>query len=223
MIAILFFLGRGGAMKQENLRSVALVNRKGGVGKTTLAVILAEQALKNGETTYAVDLDPQKNFTDALSIFLDQGKNANYKKNLHVYAPDDDIEIEDQGGILIVDCPPAMEDMTLVAIEIAETILVPVMSDVFSVLNLEFVFNLAEKCGKTKDNLSLVRVGFKQMGLTLPPQMSQMITESDYKVLADVPMTKMVPINIASGRLWSTGLTAKHRKVFVDLYKKIME
>lgn len=43
-----------------------------GVGKTTLAVIIGEIALGKGIDVVAVDLDPQRDFTDALSFVQDR-------------------------------------------------------------------------------------------------------------------------------------------------------
>ena len=48
--------------------AVAVLNRKGGVGKTTLAVILSQIALVRHNKVLAVDLDPSRNFSDALGF-----------------------------------------------------------------------------------------------------------------------------------------------------------
>lgn len=47
------------------MRTVALFNNKGGVGKTTLAYHLAHMLSRLGYATVAVDLDPQANLTSA--------------------------------------------------------------------------------------------------------------------------------------------------------------
>jgi len=52
-------------------RVIAFWNRKGGVGKTTLAVNLADQAARSGASTLLIDADPQGSATN------DLGFNAN--------------------------------------------------------------------------------------------------------------------------------------------------
>jgi chromosome partitioning protein len=50
---------------------VAVVNQKGGVGKTTISLGLAGAATARGLSTLVVDLDPQANATTGLGIFDD--------------------------------------------------------------------------------------------------------------------------------------------------------
>lgn len=53
------------------MKTVALFNNKGGVGKTTLAYHLSHMLPRLGYPTVAVDLDPQANLTSA---FFDEGR-----------------------------------------------------------------------------------------------------------------------------------------------------
>ena len=47
---------------------VAVANQKGGVGKTTLAVLLADAITRDGRSVLLVDLDPQANATRACGV-----------------------------------------------------------------------------------------------------------------------------------------------------------
>jgi chromosome partitioning protein len=47
------------------MRTIAICNQKGGVGKTTISVLLADAATRAGRRVLLVDLDPQANATAA--------------------------------------------------------------------------------------------------------------------------------------------------------------
>ena len=49
--------------------AVAVVNQKGGVGKTTVVLGLASAASARGLAVLVVDLDPQGNATTGLGVF----------------------------------------------------------------------------------------------------------------------------------------------------------
>ncbi|MBF0109033.1 MAG: ParA family protein [Magnetococcales bacterium] len=59
-------------------RTLAVINRKGGVGKTTCAVNLAVCLAAAGAKTLLVDLDPQGNATTTLGVGKDQGLGTIY-------------------------------------------------------------------------------------------------------------------------------------------------
>ncbi len=58
--------GRGHAEGKETMKTIALVNQKGGVGKTATAVQLAAGLKRAGKRVLCVDLDPQANFSRTL-------------------------------------------------------------------------------------------------------------------------------------------------------------
>jgi chromosome partitioning protein len=60
-------------------RSYALVNQKGGVGKTTTAISLAAYLAEAGQRVLLVDLDPQANATACLGIAHDQIEGGIYE------------------------------------------------------------------------------------------------------------------------------------------------
>jgi chromosome partitioning protein len=51
------------------MRTIAVCNQKGGVGKTTISVLLADAATRAGARVLLVDFDPQANSTGAAGAF----------------------------------------------------------------------------------------------------------------------------------------------------------
>lgn len=61
------------------MRRIALINQKGGVGKTTVTVNLGAALARAGKRVIVVDLDPQANLTLYLGIELASGEPSTYR------------------------------------------------------------------------------------------------------------------------------------------------
>lgn len=196
--------------------AAAVFNRKGGVGKTTIAVILAQIALIRRNRVLAIDLDPSRNFSDALGFMKNYFTNSLRIK--------DTLEDDDAGAPeewIVIDCPPSLDDASKGAIDFADIVVVPVRPDFFSLSNLGVMYQTAKKFGKEKAQLPLVKVGYDTSSMSRIA--NQLISERDYPVAEDLPLHKHIPYNITSGRVWSTGLMARSRQPFESLYEKIIK
>ena len=62
--------------ERAGVKTVAICNQKGGVGKTTIALGLASAAVSRGVRTLVIDMDSQSNASDALLGDLDEAPAA---------------------------------------------------------------------------------------------------------------------------------------------------
>ncbi len=196
--------------------AVAVLNRKGGVGKTTMAVILAQMALVRHNKVLAVDLDPSNNFSDALGFM----KNY-FKDSLRIKKDLEDSDADAPEEWIVIDCPPNLEEASRHAIDFADIVVVPVRPDFFSLSNLGVMYSIAKKSGKEEAQLPLVRIGYDTSAMSKIA--NQIIAERDYPVAEELPLHKRIPFNITSGLVWSTGLTANSRRPYEKLYDKIIK
>jgi chromosome partitioning protein len=61
------------------MRRIALINQKGGVGKTTVTANLGAALARAGKRVVVVDLDPQANLTLYLGVELGAGEPSTYR------------------------------------------------------------------------------------------------------------------------------------------------
>ena len=196
--------------------AVAVFNRKGGVGKTTMAVILAQIALVRHHKVLAIDIDPSGNFTDALGFMKNYFKDSlRIKKTLE----DNDVDAPEEW--IVIDCPPNLDEGSRHAIDFADIVVVPVRPDFFSVSNLGVLYKVAEELEKEVSQLPLVKIGYDTSVMSRIA--NQIINDRDFPVAEDLPLHKRIPCNITNGLVWSTGLTANSRKPYERLFGKIMK
>ena len=196
--------------------AVAVFNRKGGVGKTTLAVIMAELALIHNKRLLAVDLDPSGNFGTAFGFL----KNTSFSDNLRVKNTLEDSDAECPEEWIVIDCPPSLDDTTKHAIDFADITILPVRTDYFSLLPIRLITRIAEeKYSKSRSQLPLVKVGFDTSSMSKVA--NQIINDNAYPVAEELPLHKSIPYNISSGKIWSMGLTARSRQPYESLYAKL--
>ncbi|MBQ9434031.1 MAG: ParA family protein [Synergistaceae bacterium] len=201
--------------------AVAVFNRKGGVGKTTISVILAEIALVRGKSLLAVDLDPSRNFSSALGFLKDSG----FKDNFRVKTSLDDSDEGAPEEWIVIDCPPALNprddnDPSKHAMDFADITVIPVRPDYFSLTPLGLIDSLAEdKFGKSRSQLPLLKLGFDDSLMSRVT--NQVIAESGHPIAEDITLHKSIPYNITSGKIWSMGLAARFRLPYESLYLKI--
>ena len=152
---------------------VAVVNQKGGVGKTTTAVNLTAALHDLGLKVLLVDFDPQANATSGLGVDKRRIKTSVYDTVINgtdvteaiVKTPYGDVlpshpvlagagvellsmanpnyqlaevlkKVKEQYDLILIDCPPSLELLTLNGLCAADSILVPVQCEYFALEGL---------------------------------------------------------------------------------------
>ena len=154
-------------------RTIAVVNQKGGVGKTTTAVNLTAALKELGLRVLLCDFDPQANATSGFGIDKRKLKHSVYDvlidgtpvqeaiistKYGDVLPSTQDLAgaavelitsehrehqlekalepIQDQYDVILIDCPPSLEMLTLNGLAAADSILVPVQCEYYALEGL---------------------------------------------------------------------------------------
>ena len=152
---------------------IAVVNQKGGVGKTTTAVNLTAALTDLGKKVLLCDFDPQANATSGLGVEKRKIKKSIYDavindtptseiiiqtKYGHVLPSSADLAgagvelismpesnyrlknalqpIKDRYDVILIDCPPSLEMLTLNGLAAADSILVPVQCEYYALEGL---------------------------------------------------------------------------------------
>ncbi len=98
------------------MRSIAVVNQKGGVGKTTTAVNLSAALARSGRRVLLVDLDPQAHATMHLGVELDRQQPSIYDVLVH-RRPAAEAARTVEGNLTLI---PAHVDLVGAEIELAD-------------------------------------------------------------------------------------------------------
>ncbi len=114
---------------------IALLNQKGGVGKTTLATHLAGEFTRSGQSVVVIDADPQGSALDWSQRRSQTGLPRLFgviglaRETLHLEAP----EIARSVDHVVIDGPPRVTALARSALLAADLVLIPVQPSAYDV------------------------------------------------------------------------------------------
>jgi chromosome partitioning protein len=106
-------------------RVIAVLNQKGGVGKTTSTINIAAAMAKSGKSVLVIDLDPQANATSGLAIDKNTLKSSIYNVLISGLAAADAVIDTHVSGLRVLPATTelAAAEQELVSVQSRETVL----------------------------------------------------------------------------------------------------
>lgn len=129
------------------MKTIAIVSRKGGSGKTTLAVHVAVAASLNKKQTAIIDLDPQASASGWGDSREDESPavvSAQASRLTHVL----EAATENGAEIIVIDTSPHSETAALAAIRAADLILIPCRPAIFDLRAISDTIDLVKMAKK---------------------------------------------------------------------------
>jgi len=213
---------------------LAVVNQKGGVGKTTTAINLAAALALEGLQTLILDCDPQANTTGGLGLARDETRSSIYDL-LMGHAPIDSIilatEVENLSIVpgsknliganielvaqdrreyrlrdalepvrtkypfIILDCPPALDLLTLNSLVAADGLLVPMQAEYFALEGISELMSTLDRVAQAF-NSTLALEGVLLTMYDDRTNLSQQVSENLKGFFADKLLKTTIPRNI---------------------------
>jgi chromosome partitioning protein len=123
------------------LKVIAVLNQKGGAGKTTIATHLAVALWRSGHSVTLIDSDPQGSARDWAAV-----RSRNHLPVLGIDRPVIDREIRAIAEVdyVIIDGAPQMTELAVSAIKAAHLILIPVQPSPYDIWATEDLVDLVK-------------------------------------------------------------------------------
>jgi chromosome partitioning protein len=130
--------------KPDQMQVISLINQKGGVGKTTLAIHLAELIARSGNRVILIDADPQGSALDWSAL---RTEHAGFsvvglpKPTLHRDLP----ELARGFDWVVIDGPPRVYDVCRSAIMASQMVIIPIQPSPYDVWAAREVVEMIEQ------------------------------------------------------------------------------
>ena len=196
-----------------NKLAITVWNYKGGVGKTTISIILAEIAVQQGLHVLAIDLDEQMNLSETLKLNDSLSPFVEVHTSLLPEFADEDFDL------FIIDTHPAKDETIKAALQFADIVLIPVLGDYLSIINLHAVFDFVIASGVGTGQIAIVKNCMNE--LKISDEVEHVLDEQGYSSAGRLPRSNILAKNIASGEKWDKFMRPQQQQPFREFYSRI--
>jgi len=162
---------------------IAILNQKGGVGKTTISVHLATALALSGKRVMLVDADPQQSALDwnasreSDPLFPVVGlPKANLHKEIPTHAADYDY--------IVIDGPPRVNELARSAIMASDLVVIPVQPSPYDVWAAQEIVTLLQEASVFKENLkSIFAINRKIVNTAIGRDVAESLAQYEIPVL----------------------------------------
>jgi len=247
------------------VKIIAVLNQKGGVGKTTSTINIAAALSKEGKTVLVVDLDPQANATSGLGLNREQIQNSTYEvmvsgspasdaiistkidglyilpaKTTLAAAEQELVSVMSRESVLknalnglsfdyiLIDCPPSLGLLSINALTVAESVLIPVQTEFYALEGLGLLMQTIQRVQQGL-NPSLKLLGVVMTMVDARNSLSAQVIAEVKKHFGDYVFQTFIPRNVRLAEAPSFGKTifehdkwSKGARAYKALTKEVM-
>ncbi len=127
---------------------ISLVNQKGGVGKTTIAINIGIGMARRNYQVGFLDTDPQGTASQWQSI---EGNIAfEVRRHPSRVSSGDIMDTDRNHGLLVIDTPPAIGEITLSVLELSDLAIIPLAPSVLDIWSSRTTIGMIEEAKKSQ-------------------------------------------------------------------------
>jgi len=186
-------------------RVIALLNQKGGAGKTTLATHLAGEFALQGLEVTLLDADPQGSALDWAHRRLQSGEKRLYgvfglaRDSLHQEAP----QVALQADLVIIDGPPRVAAIARSALLAADLVLIPVQPSAYDIWASQEMVQLVTEARAFRPQLRAAFViNRRVVGTVIGREVRAALADQPFNALgSDVSQRIAFADSVAAGKL----------------------
>ena len=119
----------------------------------------------------------------------------------------------------VIDTHPSKDDTVKEAIIFADIVLIPVLPDYLSIVNLRSVFDYVKSCGIGGGQIAIVKNAVTDFKLSY--EIENVLDEQGYVSAGRLPRNNILTRNIASGNNWDKSMRPSQREPFTSLYARV--